>query len=147
MKKVLICVIAAMVIMLAGSKALTKEKTRSRAKNRDTVRATKKISEEQKQWREKLKEMTPEQKRIALAQRNFDAELAPWIQVRKIAVGENATKTVVAIDRIVAEKQTQFKKKMAAAMEKTTDKGENTKGEGNRREGRKGKRQKVVNEE
>jgi len=147
MKKVLICIIAAMVIMLAGSKAMTKEKTRSKAKNKDAARATKKISEEQKQWREKLKEMTPEQRRVALAQKNFDAELAPWIQVRKIAVGENAAKTVVAIDRIMAEKQTQFKKKMAAAKEKTTDKGDNAKGEGNRREGRKGNRKKAVNEE
>jgi len=147
MKKVLICIVAAMVILLAGSTALTKEKNRSRVKNKNTAKETKKLSEEEKQWREKLKGMTPEQKRVAMAQRNFDAELAQWRQVRKIAAGENAAKTVAAIDKIMADKQAQFKKKMAVAKEKKPVKGDNTKDEKNRREGRKGKRKKAVNEE
>jgi len=147
MKKVLICSVAAMAIMLAGSMALTKEKDRSRAKNRETTGKTEKLSEEDKQWREKFKEMTPEQKRVALAQRNFSAELASWQQVRKIAVSENATKTVSAIDKIMADKQTQFKKKLAAMKENKPIKGDETKDEGNRRKGRKAERNKAVNEE
>ena len=147
MKKILICMVAVMVILLAGSTALTKEKNRARVKNRDTAKETKKLSEEEKQWREKLKGMTPEQKRLAIAQRNFDAELAQWQQVRKIATGENAAKTVAAIDKIITDKQAQFKEKMAVAKEKKTVKGDNTKDEKSRREARKGKRNKAVNEE
>jgi hypothetical protein len=147
MKKILICMVAAMVILLAGSTALTKEKNRARVKNRDTAKETKKLSEEEKQWREKLKGMTPEQKRLAIAQRNFDAELAQWRQVRKIAAGENAAKTMAAIDKIMADKQAEFKKKMTVAKEKKPVKGDNTKDEKSRREARKGKRKKAVNEE
>ena len=145
--KVLICTVAAMAIMLAGSTALTREKDRSRVKNRETTREKRKLSEADKQWREKLKEMTPEQKRVAMAQRAFDAELAPWQQVRKIAASENATKTVAAIDKIMADKQTQFKKKLAAIKEGKPVKGDETKDEGNRRKGRKAERKKAVNEE
>ena len=147
MKKMLICIVAAMVILSASSAALTKEKNRTRAKNRNADRAVKKLSEEEKQWREKLKGMTPEQRRVALAQKNFDAELAQWRQVRKIAADENAAKTIAAIDKIITDKQTQFMKKMTIAKEKKIGKGDNAKDEGSRREGRKGKRQKVVNEE
>jgi hypothetical protein len=143
----LICIVAAMVILSASSKAMTEEKNKKRAKNRNADRAVKKLSEEQKQWREKLKEMTPEQRRVALAQKNFDAELAQWRQIRKIAAGENAAKTIAAIDKIIADKQTQFKKKMTMTKEKKTDKGDNVKSEGSRREGRKGNRKKAVNEE
>ena len=146
MKKVLICSVAAIAILLAGSTALTKEKDKAREKNRENTRETKKLSEQDKQWREKFKEMTPEQKRVALAQKDFDAELAPWRQVRKIAAGENATGTVAAIDKIIADKQTQFKKKLAAVKEKKPVKSDKTKDEGSRREGRKAERKKAGNE-
>jgi hypothetical protein len=149
MKKVLICSVAAMAILLAGSMVLAKEKDKSRVKNRENTRETKKLSEQDKQWREKFKEMTPEQKRVALAQKDFDAEMAPWRQVRKIAADENATKTVAAIDKIIAGKQNQFKKKLATLTEKKPVKGDKNKAkdEGSRREGRKGERKKAVNEE
>jgi O6-methylguanine-DNA--protein-cysteine methyltransferase len=147
MKKVLICSVAAIAILLAGSMALAKEKDRSKVKNKENARETKKLSEQDKQWREKFKEMTPEQKRVALAQKDSDAELAPWRQVRKIAAGENATKTVAAIDKIIADKQTQFKKKLATLKEKKPVKSDKTKDEGSRREGRKAGREKAVNEE
>ncbi len=119
MKKVLICSVVALVILLAGSTALTQEKGRAREGNKDRKNvAGNKISEEEKQWREKLKAMTPEERQLALAQRTFDTEMAPWQHVRKIAAEEKATKTLAAIDKIIAEKKTQFDKRLKAMKER-----------------------------
>lgn len=78
--------------------------------------------------------MTPEQRRVALAQKALEDDLAPWKQVRQIAADEKAVKTLAAIDNIIAQKQEQFKKKMAAA--------EKSRGQGKRTSGQKPARQK-----
>lgn len=145
MKKVLICTVAALVILLAGDTALTRERNRAEGRNRETARKTKKVSEQDRQWREKLKSMTPEQRRVAMAQRNFDTELAPWQQVRKIAAEEKAVKTMEAIDKIIADKQSQFKKRLEALNKKKPADEDKTRDRGNRQEGRKTRRNKDVN--
>jgi len=124
MRKMLICSAAALAILLAGSTALTQEKGRAKEGNKvtkkvaDNKAAGNKGSEEDKQWREKLKTMTPEQRQVAMAQKSFDSEMAPWQQVRKIAADEKATKTLAAIDKIIAEKQSQFSKRLKAMKER-----------------------------
>ncbi len=127
MKKVLICGVAALVILLAGGTALTKEKGKA-GDGRGAKRvADKGISEEQKQWKAKLEAMTPEQRRLAVAKKALEDDLAPWKQVRQIAADEKAVKTMAAIDKIIAEKQEQFNKKMAAAEKRDQPKAEKTK--------------------
>lgn len=116
MKKTLIFGAVALVVLLAAGTALTKEKDRAREADRGARRVAEKgLSEEQKQWKAKLEAMTPEQRRLALAQRALENDLAPWKQVRQIATEEKAERTVAAIDKIIAEKRDQFKKKMSAA--------------------------------
>lgn len=115
MKKALICSAAVLAILLAGSTALTQERGRVREGNKDRRNAAaNKLSEEEKQWREKLKTMTPEERQLAVAQRDFAKEMGPWHQVRKIAAEEKATKTLAAIDKIIAEKKAQFDKRLNA---------------------------------
>lgn len=119
MKKVLICSAVALAILVAGSTALTQERGRAREGNRDRKNvAGNKISDEEKQWREKLKTMTPEERQFAMAQRTFDSEMAPWRQVRKIAAEEKATKTLAAIDKVIAEKKAQFDKRLKTMKER-----------------------------
>ena len=126
MKKMLICSVAAMVLLLTSGTAVTKERAKNKEANKQTKNAAedKKLSAEQEKAKEQLKDMTPEQRRGALAKKALEEELAPWQAVRKIAVEENATKTVAAIDKIIADKQEQFKKKLGAATkgEKPADK-------------------------
>ena len=143
MKKTLICGAVALVLLLAAGTALTKEKGRAKEANRGTKRvAGKGLSEEQKQWKAKLEAMTPKQRRLALAQRALENDLAPWKQVRQIAAEEKAAKTLEAIDKIIAQKQEQFKKKMAAAERRNQPKAEKPMGEGNRSAGEKQPRRK-----
>jgi predicted Rossmann-fold nucleotide-binding protein len=141
MRKVLICSIAALVILLAGGTGTAKERTNNKEANTKikNVGEKKNLSEQDKQWKEKFKAMTPEQKRLALAQRAFDEEMAPWQQVRKIAVEENATKTLAAIDKIIAGKKEQFNKKAQAIKEGKPAQANKPKAEGTRgqRTGRK----------
>jgi len=119
MKKALICSVAALAILLAGSTALTQEKGRAREGSRQKKNvAANKVSEEEKQWREKLKTMTPEERQLAVAQRTFATEMGPWQQVRKIAAEEKATKTLAAIDKIIAEKKAQFDKRLKVMKER-----------------------------
>ena len=119
MKKVLICSAVTLAILLAGSTALTQERGRAREGNRERRNvAGNKVSEQEKQWREKLKTMTPEERQLAMAQRTFDGEMAPWQQVRKIAAEEKATKTLAAIDKIIAEKKAQLDKRLKAMKER-----------------------------
>jgi len=141
MKKVLICGVAALVLLLAGGTALTSERGKAkRTEGADRIAkrtGAGKISEEEKQWKAKLEAMTPEQKRNALAQRALENDLAPWKQVRQIAAEEKAVKTLAAIDKIIVEKQEQFKKKMIAAEKRGQPEAEKSKGEGNRPAGEK----------
>jgi len=71
MKKLLICSVAALAVLLAGGTALTKEKNRAKNPDRETrkVSEKKKLSEEEKQWQEKLESMTPEERRLAIAKK------------------------------------------------------------------------------
>ena len=145
MKKMLICSVAALAILLAGSTALTKEKGKARKADKETrkVSEKKKLSEQEKQWREKLKAMAPEERRLAMAKKALENELAPWQEVRKVAVEEKATKTVAAIDKIIAAKQEQFKKKLEAMKEGGPAETDKSKGEGKRREGARSERKKA----
>jgi len=142
MKKVLICSVAALVVLLAGGTALTQETDKAKEAPKEASKevkkgAEKKLSEQGKQFKEQFKEMTPEQKRLALTQRVLDEELAPWLQVRKIAVEENATKTVAAIDKIIAAKKEQFKKRSGAMKEDKPAQTDKPKAEGKRPEAQK----------
>jgi len=133
MKKELVCGAIALVFLLAGGTALTKEKSRAREANRGTKRvAGKGLSEEQKQWKAKLQAMTPEERRLALAQKALQDDLEPWKKVRQIATEEKAVRTVAAIDKIIAEKQEQFKKKMEAAEKQERAKSDESRGENKR---------------
>lgn len=142
MKKVLFCSVAALVILLAGGTAMTKETNKAKEAPKAAKNAAeKKVSGQDKQWQEQFKSMTPEQKRLALAQKQLDEEIAPWMSVRKIAVEENATKTVAAIDKIVTAKKEQFKKRADAMKEKAAG-ANKPKTENNRPEGQKAERKK-----
>lgn len=142
MKKILICSVAALAVLLAGSTAMTKETNKAKGATKEAKNAAeKKVSEKDKQWQEQFKAMTPEQKRLALSQKQLEEELAPWLEVRKIAAEENATKTVAAIDKIVAAKKEQFKKRAGAMKEKSAE-AEKPKAEGTRPEGQKPERKK-----
>lgn len=142
MRKILICSIAALAVLLAGSTAMTKETNKAKEAPKEVKKAAeKKVSEQDKQWQEQFKAMTPEQKRLALTQKQLDEELAPWLQVRKIAVEENATKTVAAIDKIITAKKEQFKKRAGAMKEKPAE-ADKPKAEGARPEGQRAERKK-----
>jgi hypothetical protein len=144
MKKLLICNVVALAILLAGGTAMAKETGKNKETNTKSksVGQKKHLSARSKQWREQLKAMTPEQRRLALAQRAFDAEIAPWQQVRKIAATEKANKTVAAIDKILAGKQEQFKKRLAAIKGKKPARTNRLKAEGTHRQTRKAERKK-----
>ena len=145
MKKVLISSVAALVILLAGT-AMTQETNKAKNAPKEAAKATKnaaekKVSDKDKQWQEQFKAMTPEQKRLALTQKQLEEELAPWLEVRKIAAEENATKTVAAIDKIITAKKEQFKKRAGAMKEKPAET-EKSKAESTRPEGQKPERKK-----
>ena len=121
MKKALICSVAALAILLACGTAVPKEPGAKKARGEgakakvEAKRAQKKeASEAEKQWQQKLAAMTPEQRRIAIANKALEKELSPWKQVRVLAVEEKATKTVAAIDKIIAARMEQHKKKLEA---------------------------------
>jgi hypothetical protein len=140
MKRVLICSMAALAILLAGSAAQTKERARRTGREKTGVRQErKKMTEQEKQWREKLKAMTPEERRVAMAKRALEIELRPWQEVRKLAAEEKATKTLAAIDKIIAAKQEQLKKRLEAMGKKRTRPEGKPKGEGKRRRADKSK--------
>jgi hypothetical protein len=108
MKRKMTFSLAIVVILCAGSLCMGQEKARQKNQG-----ARAKVSAEQKAWQAKLKKMTPEQQKIARAKKAFEASVAPWRKVRQIAAKEKATKTLAAIDQIIAAKQQQFKKRMA----------------------------------
>jgi len=122
MKRVMVLSAMALVILLSSAAIqandAAKGKAKTKQKARTTSRKAKGLTEAEKQWREKLKKMTPEQRRAAMAQRAFEKSLAPWQEIRKIAVGEKAEKTVAAIDKVIAAKKAQFKKKLEAMAKK-----------------------------
>jgi len=113
MRKVLVLSIVALTFLCA-SVGLSKDK-----KAKAEGGQQKKLTAEGKQWREQLKAMNPEQQVIAKAKKAFEDDVAPWKEVRKIAESEKATKTMAAIDKILAAKEEQFKKKLASLEKKT----------------------------
>ena len=126
MKRVMVLSAMALVMLLSdaaiqandAAKDAVKGKGKAKQQVRAKSRKAKGLTEEEKQWREKLKAMTPEQRRVAMAQKALEKELAPWQEVRKIAAEEKAEKTVAAIDKVIAAKQAQFKKKLEAIKKK-----------------------------
>jgi len=110
MKRVMVLSAMALVILLSSAAIQADDTQRVGA----TARKAKGMSEKEKQWRENLKAMTPEQRQLAMAQKAMEKELAPWQAVRKIAAEEKAEKTVAAIDKVIAAKEAQFKKKLEA---------------------------------
>ncbi len=107
MKKTMTFAVAILAILWAGSMCIGQEKGREKRQgNRG------KVSAEQKAWQEKIAKMTPEQQQAARAKKAFEAAVAPWRKVRLIAVKEKATKTVAAIDQIIAAKEKQFKRRL-----------------------------------
>ena len=131
-KKMLVCSVAALAIVLACSIGLTQDKKQDREQK-------KKLAQEKKEWTAKLKEMTPEQRRVAIAKKAFEEDTAPWQEVRKIALSEKAAKTVEAIDKIIAAKAEQLKKKLAAPKKSEDAEQKKIKGEGKRGGKREGK--------
>ena len=137
MKKVLVCSVAAMAILWACSVGLAKEK--GQAKGKSQVRQQKKqMTEEQKQWQQKLQAMTPEQRRLAMAKKAFANSVASWRAVLKIANEEKAAKTAAAITKIIAEKEQFFKKKLAGLEKRKAAPKDKTKTEAKTGAGRKG---------
>jgi hypothetical protein len=108
MKKTLTFSLAIVAILWAGSMCMGQEKARQKKQG-----ARAKVSADQKAWQEKLKNMTPEQQQVARAKKAFGTSVAPWRKVRKIALQEKATKTLAAIDQIIAAKEKQFSRRMA----------------------------------
>ena len=140
MKRVLICSIVGLFLLSLAGVGSSQEKPR-----RERAREGAKLTEAEKKWRQELQAMTPQQRQVAMAKKNLENELASWQEVRKIALSENATKTVAAIDKIVVAKQEAFKKKLAAQekrqagpqdREKGRDKGKAAEGQ-NKPRGRK----------
>jgi hypothetical protein len=137
MKKKIVLTVAALAILLSCGIAFTAEKEKGKAKAQ-----RQKMTAEEKAWKEKLAAMTPEQRKLAMAKRALEMDLAPWREVRKIAEGEKAAKTVAAIDKIIATKEQQFKKKLEAAEKKktgATNKTPRKRAEGAKEGGRRGR--------
>lgn len=109
MRNSVICTVACLAILCAGSVGL--------AKQRGQRREQKQTTQEDKEWRQKLKAMTPEQRRVAVAQKALETDLAALRQMRKTAVEENAGRTVAQIEKAIAAKEEQSKK-LAASLEK-----------------------------
>jgi hypothetical protein len=126
MKKKLVLGVAALAILVSCGIAFTAEKDKSKNKAQKQ-----KLTAEEKAWKEKLEAMTPEQRRLAIANKALETDLAPWREVRKIAESEKATRTLAAIDKIIATKEQQFKKKLQAAAKRQ----EGTKGDTKRQRG------------
>ena len=109
MRHLMICAVASLAILCAGDVGL--------AKHRGERKEQKRATQEDKEWRQKLKTMTPEQRRIAVAQKALETDLTMLRQMRKTAVEEKATRTMAAIDKAIAAKEEQAKK-LTAALEK-----------------------------
>lgn len=133
MKKRLVLTVAALAVLLSCGIALTAEKEKAKGKERQQ-----KITAEEKAWKEKLAAMTPEERRVAVAKKALATELAPWREVRKVAESEKATKTLAAIDKIIAAKELELKKKLEAP-EKEKAGAAKKDGEGTKTGGRKGR--------
>jgi len=123
MKKTMTFSLAIVTILWVGSMCMGQQKAPARQRGNQNKASEKrqgrqnKASADQKAWQEKLKKMTPEQQQVARAKKAFEVSVASWRAVRQIAAKEKATKTLAAIDKIIAGKQMQLNKGLAS-MEK-----------------------------
>jgi hypothetical protein len=106
----MMCAVVGLALLCAADVGLAKG-------NKGQRREQRKTTQEDKEWRQKLKAMTPAQRRIAIVQKGFETDLATLRQMRKTAAEEKATQTVAQIDKAIAAKEEQSKK-MTAALER-----------------------------
>lgn len=144
-KRFIVYCIAAMIVLLGDDMVTAKEKGKVKGEATSVKKVAKKeqlveqkkpskelqkkpSKEPQKQPSKKQqtkpskqpqKKITSETEKLAQAKKAMQSQLAPWKQIRKIALKEKATKTVAAIDKIIAEKEQQYKKKLAAMKQDT----------------------------
>lgn len=135
MKIRMLSIIAATLI-LAMSVQSAEAKGEAKAKERDQKA---KLAQEKKEQQEKLKAMSPEERRIFIVKTAFSAEIAPWLEVRKIALEEKASKTVAAIDKIIAAKEEALQKKISPAKKAKEAEPKKAKDEGKAKAAGKGK--------
>lgn len=111
MKRVLICSVAAALMLMAVKVGFSEEKAKAADANVlkkaapgpakgpggvDRMEAMKKASE----------------KRMSAEKEKHDAEIKKWEDIKKLAIEEKATKTAAAIDKVIAEENEEFKTKM-----------------------------------
>jgi hypothetical protein len=98
MKRVLVCSVAALAILCAGSITLAKNAT-----------GQKKATTADKPTADMKKALTPAEK----AKKTHETEMATWKEVLKVAQDEKATKTIAAIEKVIKAKDEAFKKELA----------------------------------
>jgi hypothetical protein len=110
MRHLMMCAVVSLALLCAADVGLAKG-------NKGQRREQRKATQGDKEWRQKLKAMTPAQRRIAIVQKGFETDLATLRQMRKTAADEKATQTMAQIDKAIAAKEEQAKK-MTAALER-----------------------------
>jgi hypothetical protein len=110
MKPTLICTAVALAVLWAGSITLAKNATGQKPAT------TQKQAAEVK---EAGKTLTPQQKRLETLQKSHESEMTPWKEVLKIAEEEKATKTIAAINKVIAAKEEAYKKSLAQLEKRT----------------------------
>ncbi|MBI9016504.1 MAG: hypothetical protein JEZ07_04500 [Phycisphaerae bacterium] len=126
MKKTLLIlsVLAAMLMVCEMGLAKEKGEKKEKGAKQQVKEKANKVTDAEKQFREKLKDMSPEERKVAMIKKSYETETAQWQEVRKVAVEEKAIKTIAAVDKILAAKKAEMEKKLAMA---TKIKGENKK--------------------
>jgi hypothetical protein len=141
MRHVMICCVAGLAILWAGNVGSAKDRTERREQR--------KITREDKQGHQKLRAMTPQQRKaIAVRVRKaIDKDLASLRQMRETAVGEKATGTVAEIDKAIAAKEKQSKRLTGLGQKpKAGRKGEVAKGNQSQGKGKAGHRKQKKSE-
>jgi hypothetical protein len=134
MKKTTVFSVAILAVLWASSMALAGGKATEKRQGRQ-----RKVSAEQTAWLEKLKTMTPEQQQVAKAKKSFETAVAPWRKIRLLAAQEKATKTVAAIDQIIAAKEKQLNRKLAGLQKPKAGPKKEPKAQTNKKTERKGR--------
>ncbi|MFC1652444.1 hypothetical protein ACFL3F_01875 [Planctomycetota bacterium] len=109
MKKTVVLGMMVVAVLWVGTVSLGKEKARDKSQGNQKQASLDKIA-----WQEELKAMTPEQQRIAKAQKAFETAMVPWLEIRLVAKEENAVKTLAAIDKMIATKEKQLQRRLAS---------------------------------
>jgi hypothetical protein len=133
MRHVMICCVAGLAILWASNVGLAKDRT-ERREQRKTMR-------EDKQGHQKVRAMTPQQRKAMAVRKAIDKDLASLRKMRETAVGEKATGTVAEIDKAIAAKEKQSKRLTSLGQRpKAGRKGEAAKGNQSQGEGKAGHR-------